>query len=72
VAEAGAEEVAPVLGGGIDPLITGVKETGVAEVNEAAEGEIIDMMLGTYFFAFSKKPRSSKRGRPRKSSPSPS
>jgi hypothetical protein len=39
VAEAGAEEVAPVLGGGIDPLVTGVEETGVAEVDEAAEGE---------------------------------
>jgi hypothetical protein len=63
--EVGAEEVAPVLGGGIGPLVIGVKETGVAEVNEAAEGEIIDTMLGVYFFAFSKKPRSSERGQPR-------
>jgi hypothetical protein len=53
------------LGGGIDPLVAGVKETDVAEVKEADEGEIIDMMPGAYFFAFSKKPRSSERGRPR-------
>jgi hypothetical protein len=65
VAEVGAEEVAPALGGGIDPLATGVEETGVAEVEEAAEGEIIDTMPGMYFFAFSQKPRSSERGRPR-------
>jgi hypothetical protein len=62
VAEVGAEEVAPALGGGIDPLVTGVEKTDVAEVEEAAEGEIIDMMSGAYFFAFSKKPRSSERG----------
>jgi hypothetical protein len=65
VVEVGAEEVALVLGGGIDPLVARVEETGVAEVEEAAEGEIIDMMLGAYFFTFSKKPRSSERGRPR-------
>jgi hypothetical protein len=65
VAEVGAEEVAPGLGGGIDPLVAGVEETSVAEVEEATEGEIIDMMPGVYFFAFSKKPRSSERGRPR-------
>jgi hypothetical protein len=65
MAEVGAEEVAPALGGGIDPLVTGVEETGVAEVEEAAKGEIIDAMPGAYFFAFSKKPRSSERGRPR-------
>jgi hypothetical protein len=65
VAEVGAEEAAPVLGGGIDPLVAGVKETGVAEVNEATEGEIINTMPGAYFFAFSKKPRSFERGRPR-------
>jgi hypothetical protein len=65
VEEAGAEEVAPVLGGGIGPLVVGVEETGVAEVEEAAKGEIIDMMPGAYFFAFSKKPHSSERGRPR-------
>jgi hypothetical protein len=59
------EEVAQALGGGMDPLVAGVKETGIAEVEEAAEGEIIDTMSGAYFFAFSKKTRSSKRGRPR-------
>jgi hypothetical protein len=62
VAAVGAEEVAPVLGGGIDALVAGVEETGVEEVIEAAEGEIIDTMLGVYFFTFSKKPRSSERG----------
>jgi hypothetical protein len=65
MAEVGAVEVAPALGGGIDPLVAGVEETGVAEVEEAAEGEIIDTMPDAYFFAFSKKTRSSKRGRPR-------
>jgi hypothetical protein len=64
VAEVGAEEVAPALGGGIDALVAGVEEVGV-EVEEATEGVIIDMMPGAYFFAFSKKPCSSERGRPR-------
>jgi hypothetical protein len=64
VAELGTKEVAPALGGGIEPLVTRVEETGVTEVEEAAEGEIIDMMPGAYFFAFSTKPHSSKRGRP--------
>jgi hypothetical protein len=64
VAEEGAGEVAPALGGGIDTLVTGVEEAGV-EVEEAAEGVIIDMMPGAYFFAFSKKPSSSERDRPR-------
>jgi hypothetical protein len=41
---------------------TGVEEVGV-EVEEAADGVIIDTMPGAYFFAFSKKPSSSKRGR---------
>jgi hypothetical protein len=48
----------------MDPLVTGVEETGVAEVIEAAEGEIMDTMPGAYFFAFSKKTHSSERGRP--------
>jgi hypothetical protein len=65
MAEVGVAEVAPVLGGGIDPLVAAVKETGIAEVEEAAEGEIIDTMPGAYFFAFLKKLRSSERGRPR-------
>jgi hypothetical protein len=59
------EEVALVLGGGIDALVVGVEETGVEEVIEAAEGETIDMMLGAYFFTCLKKLRSSERGRPR-------
>jgi hypothetical protein len=63
VAEVGVEEVAPALGGGINALVAGVKEAGM-EVKEATEGVIIDMMPGTYFFTFSKKPSSSKRGRP--------
>jgi hypothetical protein len=49
----------------MDPLVAGVEETGVAEVKEASKGEIIDTMPGAYFFAFSKKTRSSERGRPR-------
>jgi hypothetical protein len=53
------------LGGGEDPLVAGVEETGVAEVAEAAEGEIIDTMSGAYLFAFSKKIFSSERGRSR-------
>jgi hypothetical protein len=64
VAEEGAEEVAPALGGGIDTLVIRGKEAGV-EVEEAAEGVIIDTMPGAYFFAFSKKPSSSERGQPR-------
>jgi hypothetical protein len=46
VAEVGAAEVAPALGGGIDPLVAEVEETGVAEVKEATEGEIINTMPG--------------------------
>jgi hypothetical protein len=53
-----------VLGGGIDTLVLGVKET-IVEVEEATEGVIINMMPGAYFFAFSKKPHSSERGKPR-------
>jgi hypothetical protein len=64
MAEVGAEEVVPAFGGGIDALVAGVEEAGV-EVEEATEGVIIDTMPGTYFFAFSKKPSSSERGRPR-------
>jgi hypothetical protein len=48
-------------------LVAGVEEAGVEveEAAEAAEGVIIDTMPGSYFFAFSKKPSSSERGRPR-------
>jgi hypothetical protein len=63
MAEVGTKEVAPAFGGGIDALIAGVKEAGV-EDEEAAKGVIIDTMPGAYFFAFSKNPSSSKRGRP--------
>jgi hypothetical protein len=63
MAEEGAGEVAPALGGGINALVAGVEEATV-EVEEATEGVIIDTMPGAYFFAFSKKPRSSERGRP--------
>jgi hypothetical protein len=62
--EEGVGEVAPTLGGGIDALVIRVKEI-VVEVEEATAGVIIDTMPGAYFFAFSKKPRSSKRGQPR-------
>jgi hypothetical protein len=46
----------------MDPLVAGVEEAGVAEVEEAAEGEIIDTMPSAYFFAFSKKTHNSERG----------
>jgi hypothetical protein len=64
MAEVGVAEVAPAVGGGMDPLVAEVEETDVAEVKEAAEGVIIDTMPSAYFFAFSKKTRSSERGRP--------
>jgi hypothetical protein len=52
------------LGGGTDPLVTGVEEIGIVAVVEAAKGEIIAMMLGAYLFTLSKKAFSSERGRP--------
>jgi hypothetical protein len=58
----GAEESTPALGGGIEAFATGVEEVGV-EVEEAAGRVIIKAMPGAYFFAFSKKPSSSERGR---------
>jgi hypothetical protein len=54
-------EVAGAPGGGIGALEEGVDEAGI-EVEEAAEGEIIDMMPGAYFLAFLKKLRNSERG----------
>jgi hypothetical protein len=63
VVEEGAEEAAPAFGGGINALVAGVEEVGV-EVEEAVDGVIIDTMPGAYFFAFSKNPFSSERGRP--------
>jgi hypothetical protein len=53
VAVEGAEESAPALGGGIEALAAGVEEVGM-EVEEAADGVIIDTMPGAYFLAFSK------------------
>jgi hypothetical protein len=64
VAVEGAEEAALALGGGIEALAAGVEEVGV-EVEEAADGVIIDTMPGAYFFSFLKKPSSSERGRSR-------
>jgi hypothetical protein len=53
VAAEGVEESAPAFGGGIEALAVGVEEVGV-EVEEAADGVIIETMPGAYFFAFSK------------------
>jgi hypothetical protein len=64
VAVEGTDESAAALDGGIGALAAGVEEIG-AEVKEVAEGVIIDTIPGTYFFAFSKKPSSSERGRAR-------
>jgi hypothetical protein len=49
----------------MDPLVARVEEAGVAEAEEAVEGEIIDTMPSAYFFTFSKKTRISKRDRSR-------
>jgi hypothetical protein len=57
-------EVAPAVKGGVGSAIAGVEEVGVKEAAEAAEGEMIDTMAGTNFFAFSKKAFSSERVRP--------
>jgi hypothetical protein len=64
MAEEGVAVAAPVVGGGADSLVTGIKGAGVGEAAEAAEGEIITMMVGTNFFAFSKEVFSSERVRP--------
>jgi hypothetical protein len=64
MAEVGMAEVAVVPGGGIGALAEGVDDTGI-EVEEATEGEIINMMPGAYFLALLKKTRNSDRGRPR-------
>jgi hypothetical protein len=63
VVEEGVAEALPTSGGGTEPPVAGV-EIGTAPVAEAAEGEIIDTIPGAYFFAFSKKGFSSKRGWP--------
>jgi hypothetical protein len=64
VAEEGMAEAAPVVGGGADSLVAGIEGAGAGEAAEAAEGEIIAMMAGKNFFAFSKKAFSSERLRP--------
>jgi hypothetical protein len=61
VAEEGMAEAVPVVEGGAGSAVAGVEEAGV---EEAAEGEIIDTMVGANFFAFSKKAFSSERVRP--------
>jgi hypothetical protein len=55
---------APEVEGGAESAIAGVEEGGVIEVVEAAEGEMIDTMVGASFFAFLKKAFSSERVRP--------
>jgi hypothetical protein len=64
VAEEGTATSAPVVEGGTESAIAGVKEVGVKEAAEAAEGEIIDTMAGANFFAFSKNAFSSEWVRP--------
>jgi hypothetical protein len=59
VAEEGVAEGAPAVERGAGSVVAGVKEAGIEEATEAAEGEIIDMMAGANFFAFSKKAFSS-------------
>jgi hypothetical protein len=63
-ADVGVAEASQALGGGTDPLVAGVEESGIVAVAEAAEGEISDTMPSAYFFAFSRKTFSSDRGRP--------
>jgi hypothetical protein len=55
---------APAVEGGAESAVARVKEVGVKEATDAAEGEMIDTMAGTSFFAFSKKAFSSERVRP--------
>jgi hypothetical protein len=72
VADVGVAEATPALGGGTDPLVTGVKEIGVVEVAEAVEGGISDTMPGVYFFAFQRKPSAPNGDGRGTSPPSPS
>jgi hypothetical protein len=44
VAAVGVEEVAPVLRGGFDALVVGVKENGTKEVVKAADEGLIRQM----------------------------
>jgi hypothetical protein len=54
-------ESAPAVEESAGSAIARVKEARVEEAVEATEGEIIDMMVGANFFAFSKKAFSSER-----------
>jgi hypothetical protein len=64
MAEEGMAEEAPAVIGGADSFVASVKEAGIEEAAEAAEGEIIATMAGENFFTFSKKAFSSERVRP--------
>jgi hypothetical protein len=64
VAVEGVAPSAPEVEGGAESAIAGVEEDGAMEAAAAAEGEIIDTIAGTNFFAFSKKAFSSERVRP--------
>jgi hypothetical protein len=63
MAEEGVAAAAPVVGGGADSLVAGIKGAGAGEAAEAAEGDIIATMAGANFFAFSRKAFSSERVR---------
>jgi hypothetical protein len=64
VAEEGVANSAPEVEGGAKSAVARVEKGGTTEAAAAAEGEIIDTMAGTNFFAFSKKDFSSERVRP--------
>jgi hypothetical protein len=54
----------PGVKGGAASAVARVEGSGTTEAAATAEGEIIDTMAGTNFFAFSKKDFSSERVRP--------
>jgi hypothetical protein len=64
MAKEGMAKSVPAVKGGAESAIAGVEEVGIKEVVEAAEGEIIDTIAGSNFFAFSKKAFSSEWVRP--------
>jgi hypothetical protein len=64
MAEEGMINSVPGVEGGVASAAVRVEEGGATEGTAAAEGEIIDTMVGTNFFAFSKKDFSSERVRP--------
>jgi hypothetical protein len=55
---------ASAVEGGAESVVAGAEEVGVKEAAEATEGEMIDTMAGTSFFAFSKKAFNSEQVRP--------